>query len=156
MAHSGGANDEAGSAGGGRSATEGLRQAFLAGLEELAPVLSGEFGKRDTELAADAGGSEIEHFADLGPDGDDETGRLGFETVVTVVGLGLFQGGGIGRAAVECGEAGRIPAPASLLGAGAGKNVFGAGELDGLKPEKVPAPRGQPLGCAARIDRRSP
>ena len=146
LAHGGGANEEAGSAGGRGGASEGLRQAFLAGLKELAPILAGEFGKGDAELTADAGGSEIEHFADLGLDGDDETGRLGFEAVVTVVGLGLFQGGGVGRAAVECREAGRIPAPASLLGTGAGKNIFGGRELDGLKPEKVPTPWRQPLG----------
>jgi hypothetical protein len=74
--HGGGANEEAGSAGRGGGAAEGLRQAFLAGLKELAPVLTGELRKGDAELAADARGSEIEYFADLGLNGDDEPGRL--------------------------------------------------------------------------------
>jgi hypothetical protein len=117
----------------------------MAGLEEFAPVFAGEFRQSKAELTANGGRSKIEHVRNLGLDGDDETRGFGFETVVTVVGLNLSECGSVGRAAVECGEAGRIPAPAPLFGSGAGKDVFGGGELDGLKPEKVSTLRGQPF-----------
>jgi len=51
LMHGGGANEESGSAGGGGGAAEGLRQAFLAGLEELAPVLAGGSGKKSQDQA---------------------------------------------------------------------------------------------------------
>jgi hypothetical protein len=72
-------------------------------MQQLPPVLGGEFPKGHAENSSSGRIGEVEHTGEFRVNSDEQPGCFGLNTVITVVGLALFQSRGVGGAAVKCG-----------------------------------------------------